>query len=91
MRKYRLIAGILFIMIPIAFLVGVLSGQWDVIHNQVITNDTYKQGAYTSEYNGKTYNYYYENENSNVMNEINYQIDTACGSDVYCRDLYVRV
>lgn len=83
MRKYRILLSFLFLMIPVAFIIGVLSGQEDVIKNQVITNN---KGYYESEYNGKTYHY-----RNQVMNEINNQIDLACGQDPYCRDLFIKV
>ena len=90
MRRYRLIISTLVLLLPIAFLVGVLSGQYDVINNQVITNDTYKSGNYQSSYNGRTYYYYYQTSNDKVMDQINYDIDLACGSDPYCRDVFVE-
>ena len=88
MRKYRLIISALVLLLPIAFLIGVLSGQYDVINNQIVTNDTYKSGSYQVEYKGKTYYYYYQTYNDNIMDAINYDIDVACGSDPYCRDVF---
>ena len=44
---------------------------------------------YQSEYKGKQYTYWYETESQEVMNEINNQINTACGSDPYCRKAYI--
>ena len=90
MRKYRLIISALVLLLPIAFLVGVFSGQYDVINNQIITSDTYKSGNYQASYNGRTYYYYYQTYNDKVMDQINYDIDLACGSDPYCRDVFVE-
>lgn len=88
MRKYRLIISLLVLLLPIAFLIGVSSGQYDVINNQIVTNDTYKSGSYQVEYNGHKYYYYYQTSNDNVINTINNDIDVACGSDPYCRDVF---
>lgn len=88
MRKYRIIISLLVLLLPIVFMIGVLSGQYDVINNQIVTNDTYKSGGYQVEYNGKTYYYYYQTSNNNIMDAINYDIDSACGSDYYCRDVF---
>lgn len=88
MRKYRLIISALVLLIPIAFLIGVLSGQYDVINNQIVTNDTYKSGSYQVEYNGHKYYYYYQTSNDSVINTINHDIDVACGSDPYFRDVF---
>ena len=35
LRRYRLIISLLVILLPIAFLIGVLSGQYDVINNHL--------------------------------------------------------
>ena len=88
LRRYRLIISLLVILLPIVFMIGVLSGQYDVINNQIVTNDTYKSGNYQVEYNGKTYYYYYQTSNNNIMDAINYDIDVACGSDPCCRDVF---
>ena len=64
MRKYRLIISALILLIPIAFMIGVLSGQADVKANPS----------------------YYQLK---VMDQINYELDVACGDDPYCRDVFV--
>lgn len=63
MRRYRLIISLLVLLVPIAFLVGVFSGQEDVKANPS----------------------YYQLQ---TMERINCQIDYACGSDPYCRDVF---
>lgn len=63
MRRYRIIISLIVLLLPIAFLIGVLSGQADVKANP---------------------NYY----QLQTMERINCQIDYACGSDPYCRDVF---
>lgn len=43
-----------------AFVIGVQSGKEDVLNNQIITNENYESGMYTSVYDGKSYSYWYE-------------------------------
>lgn len=63
MRRYRIIISLLVLLLPIAFLIGVVSGQEDVKDNPS----------------------YYQLQ---TMDRINCQIDYACGSDSYCRDVF---
>lgn len=44
-----------------AFLVGNLHGEQAVLQNQIITDEAHTEGFYTSEYNGQTEKYWYEN------------------------------
>ena len=84
MKKALVIA-----LVVLAGALGFKAGQSDVINNQIITNDLGQSGMYQSEYKGKQYTYWYETESQEVMNEINNQINTACGSDPYCRQAYI--
>lgn len=68
---------------------GFKAGQQDVITNQIITSESQEEGFYQSEYNGNQYKYWYE-EKKSIMDHIEQDIQTACGQDPYCSDLYVE-
>lgn len=44
-----------------AFLVGNMHGEQAVLQNQIICDEAHSEGFYTSEYNGQTEKYWYEN------------------------------
>lgn len=49
------------IVISGAFLVGNHMGKQDVLNNQIVTTDKREMGSYQVEYNGASYDYWYEN------------------------------
>lgn len=81
--------SLIIVALVLTGFIGFKAGQNDVLNNQIITNDIGQSGMYQSTYKGKQYSYWFENESDEVMNEINNQINSACGIDPYCRQAYI--